>query len=98
MNFLRKNLFPFTAFAFATFLSVLVIEGFHHHDDGLEGHDDCSICSWQVSGSQAPSTPAPPPLFHALALFVALFIFVLSAPTSFVSFSTSGRAPPSILL
>lgn len=98
MNFFRKNLFPFTAFAFATFLSVLAIEGFHHHDDGLEGHDDCSICSWQVNGSQAPSTPAPPLLFQALLLFIALFIFTPSPPSTFVSFSTSGRAPPSILL
>ena len=98
MNFFRKNFFPFTALAFAAFFSVLAIEGFHHHDDGLEGHDDCSICAWQATGSQAPSTPVPPLLFHALFLFIALFIFIPSAPSSFVSFSTSGRSPPFILL
>lgn len=98
MKFFRNNLFPFTAFAFAAFLSVLAIEGFHHHDDGLEGHDDCSICAWQATGSQAPSTPAPPVLFQALLLFLAIFIFIPSVPSSFVSFSASGRAPPSILL
>ncbi len=96
MKFFRKYLFSFAAVAFLALVSVLVIEGAHHHDN-LESHDDCSICSWQATGSSAPSTPIPPLLFHAL-LFVALFTFTSFFTSTTKSFSALGRAPPSILL
>ncbi|HTC20138.1 MAG TPA: DUF2946 family protein [bacterium] len=96
MKFFRKYLFSFATFAFLAFVSVLAIEGAHHHDN-LENHDDCSLCAWQMTGSSAPYTPTPPLLFHAV-IFITLFVFTPFAFSSFVSFSTSGRAPPSILL
>lgn len=96
MKFIRKNLFPFAAAAFLSFVSVLVIEGAHHHDN-LEGQDDCSICAWQATGSSAPSVPIPPLLFHSLVI-ASLFIFTPFFVSSFKSFPSLGRAPPSILL
>ncbi len=83
---------------FVAFLSVLAAEAFHHHDDGPENHDDCSLCSWQLTTSQAPSAPAPP----VLGYFVSLFFIVVSFTPLFVpavvSSLNSGRSPPSILL
>lgn len=96
MKFFRKNLFSFTVFAFLAFVSILAIEGAHHHDN-LEAHNNCSLCAWQNTGSSAPSTPTPPSLFHS-PVFIALFTFTPSVYPSFVSFSTSGRAPPQNLL
>lgn len=96
MKFFRKNLFSLTAFAFLSFFSVLAIEGAHHHDS-LESHDDCSICAWQATGSQASSTPASPTLlFYALILpfFFTLVIFHFSP----FFLSPSGRSPPKNLL
>ncbi len=98
MKFFRKNLFPFAAFMFVAFLSILAAEAFHHHDDGVEDHDDCPLCSWQLTTSQAPSAPAPP----VLGYFVSVFYIVVALTPFFVpavvSPLNSGRSPPSILL
>jgi hypothetical protein len=96
MKSIRKNLFSLATVAFFAFVSVLAIEGSHHHDN-IEGRDDCSLCAWQSTGSQAPSTPTPPLLFHSL-VFASLFAIKPSYVSSFKSFPSLGRAPPSILL
>ena len=96
MKFFRKNLFLFATVAFLSFVSVLAAEGAHHHDN-LESHNDCSMCAWQSTGSSAPSIPVSPLVFFSL-VFVFLFVFRPSVISSFVSFSNSGRAPPTILL
>lgn len=96
MKFFRKTLLPFAVLALAAFLSILAIAGFHHHNDQLESHNDCSICAWQISGSQAVSAPAPPMLFHTL-VFVFISTF-LPLYFSTVFFSSPGRSPPTNLL
>jgi hypothetical protein len=96
MSFCRKYFFLFTALALLAFVSVLVIEGAHHHDN-LESHNDCSLCAWQQTGSQAQSTPTPPPL---LSMLLLVFFFT-STPffiPIFKSFPSLGRAPPQNLL
>lgn len=95
MNPLRKHLLSLAILSFLAFFSVLVVEGPHHHGN-LESKDDCSVCSWQQTGSQAPSAPTPPQLFQAL-LFAVLFTF---SPVYFSTFfiSPSGRSPPPIPL
>jgi hypothetical protein len=97
MKFFRKNLFSISAFVFMAFFSILAIEGAHHHDNTLESHDDCSICSWQATGSQAPSTPVPPVIPQPL-LFVFFLFFTPSFVSSFNSFPSPGRSPPKNLL
>lgn len=96
MRFLQKRL-PFIASVVLVFLlAILAVEAAHHHDDTLEGHDNCSICAWQVTGSQAVATPAPPVLFQAM-----LLVFVFSFTPFYVSrifSSPSGRSPPQNLL
>ncbi|HUO58364.1 MAG TPA: hypothetical protein VMV05_09355 [bacterium] len=97
MRFFRKNLFSFVTFSLLAFFLVLAMEASHHHDN-LEGHDDCSLCAWQLTGSNAPSAPKPPTLFHS-PVFVSLVVFTpLLFVSSFESFPSVGRAPPSILL
>jgi len=93
----RKNLFSFVMFSLLAFFCVLAMEAFHHHDD-LESRDDCALCAWQLTGSTAPSLPKPPTLFHS-PLFVSIAVFTpLLFVSSFESFPSTGRAPPSILL
>ena len=97
MSFLRKNLSTFlSAFVLCAFLSVLTLETSHHHGL-LEGQDrDCSVCSWQQTGSQAVSTSIFPVLLPALMVF-ALF-FPVSIYSSFTFISPRGRSPPLNLL
>ncbi|HVZ80609.1 MAG TPA: hypothetical protein VHE12_07400 [bacterium] len=84
-------------FSLLALFLVLAMEAFHHHDD-LESHDDCPLCAWQLTASNAASTPKLPTLFHSL-FFVSVVVFTpLSFVPSIVSFPSVGRAPPSILL
>lgn len=97
MGLFKKKISIFLACsALAAFLAILTIETFHHHES-LEGSDDCTICSWQVTGSQAPSTPAPPPPLIPI-LLVSLVFFFQPFVFSFHFISPSGRSPPKNLL
>ena len=95
MSSFRKHLLPLAAMVFLAFSSVLIAEGSHHHWN-WESKDDCSVCSWQQTGSQASSLPTAPALFPILLVFLLLvsesFFF------SFNSISPRGRSPPAILL
>jgi hypothetical protein len=96
LSFSRKNLFPISILAITALLTLLVAEGAHHHG-ALEDNDGCSVCSWQMTGSQAPSTPLAPVLLPTILFFCVLYFFI---PT-FVSFnfiSPTGRGPPQNLL
>jgi hypothetical protein len=96
MKFFRKNLFTFATVAFLSFISVLAVEGSHHHDN-LESHNNCSFCAWQVTGSSAASVPTPP-LLPDVLVFIALFTFAPFFVSAFKSFPSLGRAPPPNLL
>lgn len=96
MKAIRRYLIPLAVLIGLSFFSVLILEGSHHHQN-LESHQDCSLCSWQNTGSQAPSTNIPTILFF-FSLFGFLFISTPKFVPSFVSFQPSGRAPPSNLL
>jgi hypothetical protein len=96
MNFFRKNLLGLAIAASLAFVSVSAVQAFHHHDR-LESRDDCSLCVWQQTGSQASSTPLPPVLLFD-ALVAVLILAAASFYRSFVSFSPLGRAPPHNLL
>ncbi len=95
MSLFRKNLLPLAAIVFLAFSSVLITEGAHHHGN-WESKDDCSVCSWQQTGSQSPALPTAPMLFPTLLVF--LLLFSESFFFSFNSISPRGRSPPAILL
>jgi hypothetical protein len=97
MGFTKKHPALISLFVLPFLLTVLVAEAAHHHDNGLEGHNDCSICAFQATGSQAPSTPVPPALIQIL-LLVSLFTFTPTFISSVKSFPSLGRAPPQNLL
>ena len=95
MSSFRKHLLPLATMVFLVFSSVLIAEGSHHHWN-WESKDDCSVCSWQQTGSQSPSLPTAPtlfPLFLVFLLFVSESFFF-----SFNSISPRGRSPPLNLL
>lgn len=96
MNFFRKNLFGLAVASFLAFSCVLSAEAFHHHE-ALESQTDCCFCSWQQTGSQAASAPAP---FFMFFLTIAFFVFPTFTPFSFSNFRrfSLGRAPPQNLL
>jgi hypothetical protein len=96
MDPFKKHL-TFISFVVLPFLlSILVVEAAHHHDR-LEGSDHCALCVWQQSGSQAPTTPAPPVLGQ-IFLLVFIFTFTSIFVSSTKSFPSLGRAPPQNLL
>jgi hypothetical protein len=96
MDRFRKYLLLISAVVLLSFVSVLLAETFHHHGE-LETEDNCAFCSFQLTGSQAPSTPAPPPLLPVMLLFFILF-FLQPILVTFNFISPSGRSPPSIPL
>ena len=91
MSLLRKNLFPISLLAVMALLTLLIAEGAHHHG-ALEDNDDCSVCSWQMTGSQSPSTPLPPLLFPTLLFFILYFFLPTFVSYNFIT--PSGRDPP----
>ncbi len=95
MSSFRKHLLSLAAIVFLAFSSVLMAEGSHHHGN-WENKDDCSVCSWQQTGSHAPSLPTVPTLFPVLLVFLLFF-----SESFFFSFSVTsprGRSPPPNLL
>ncbi len=94
MKFTQRTLCLTAIFSVAVFLTVLTKESNHHYKKGQD--HNCSLCSWQLSSSQATVTPVVPFFFCPL-LFALLFVFK-SPIFSFVSISPSGRSPPQILL
>ncbi len=95
MKFSKNQIFAATAIVLLSFLSILSVEAFHHHGE-MESNDDCSICSFQLTSSHAPSLPQPPLLLPFVVVF-ALFVFSLLF-TRIVVVSARGRSPPQILL
>ncbi|HUO58125.1 MAG TPA: hypothetical protein VMV05_08105 [bacterium] len=95
MRSFRNNLFLLTLVVLSAFLTVLILEGSHHHGS-LESNGDCSLCSWQQTGSQAPSISHAPVLLPILLVFL-LFFF---QPTyiSYTLLFPAGRSPPNHLL
>jgi hypothetical protein len=92
MNFFRKNSLGLAGFALGILLSILAAESFHHHE-GVGAQDrDCSLCSWQVTSSNA-TTPVVPilPFFALVAILV--LVFKTLTLTSF-TLSPRGRSPP----
>lgn len=95
MNFFRKHLFPAAAILLLAFLTLLAVETAHHHG-AMEDNDNCSVCSWQQTGSHAVATPVVSLVFFAL---VFSFLFTFQPLTlSFLSYPTSGRSQPQNLL
>ena len=92
MALIRKNLFSAALLVFLAFGSVVALEAFHHHGN-LEDHDDCSICSFQATGSQAPSPTVLTPVLVPLFLFFVLEIFQPFF-VSHIFIAPSGRSPP----
>lgn len=96
MRFPKKHLkFSSALVVLLVFLASLFVGNLHHHQS-LENHNDCSVCAWQSTGSQASSIPTVPLLFSAL-IFVCFFTFSLFHLSLF-SISPSGRSPPLVLL
>ena len=95
MRSLRGKLFPLILTILSAFVVVLILEGAHHHG-ALENSQDCSVCGWQQTGSQAPNTPVPPILSFTPA-FSLLFTLILFH-FSYISFPSLGRSPPLNLL
>ena len=94
MNFFRKHLLPAAAILLLAFLTLLALETAHHHG-AMEDNDNCSVCSWQQTGSHAVTTTILPLIFSAM---VFAFIFTFRALSlSFLFYSTSGRSPPVLL-
>lgn len=96
MKVVRRYLFPLAVLIGLSFFSVLAVEGAHHHEN-FENQQDCSLCSWHHTGSQAPSTPVSPTLPFYVSVFLFLFTFQLFY-FSPICLSIPGRSPPSILL
>jgi hypothetical protein len=90
----RKSLFFIAILSLLSFGSVLAAEAFHHHGD-LEDHDNCSMCSFKATGSQAHSLPAFTPILVPLFLFFFLEVFQ-PLFTSHIFISPSGRSPPAL--
>jgi hypothetical protein len=95
MSFVRKYLLLVAFTVLAAFATVLAAECVHHHNDASDS-DHCAFCSFLISGSQAPSTPAPPALLPVLLFFVLFFAEIFF--DSFNSISPCGRSPPTNLL
>jgi hypothetical protein len=93
MFLIRKHLSPLATFVFLAFVSILAVEEAHHHGD-LEDHDDCPLCAWQLTTSQAPTTPTPPLILYRLILLFILPFITTPFFYSVVSHTTSGLSPP----
>jgi hypothetical protein len=92
MNALRKNYSAFiSSVLLAVFISLLAVETSHHHG-ALEDNDNCSMCAWQMTGSQAIAAPTPPVLLP-LILVTALFFF-FPCLQFFKQIQSRGRSPP----
>ena len=96
MRLLRKHLFPISFLVVMALFTLFITEGAHHHG-ALEDNDGCAVCSWQMTGSQAPSAPVPPVMLP-LFLFIFTLFFRPSFFQSFVFIFPSGRSPPKNLL
>jgi|GEM_PF-1332660 len=89
---LRKKLVPFiSTVLLAIFLSVLAVETSHHHGQ-LEENDNCSMCAWVMTGSQAVTAPAPPVLIPVI--LVSLLFFYSFFVQFFPLIQSRGRSPP----
>ncbi len=97
MHYLHKQKFFLSTLLLAVFLSVLTAGSAHSHGKVKDGDDHCSLCSWQQTGSQAPSTPTPPTVPFYLLVFLLLFTFEF-LHFSPICLSLPGRSPPQILL
>jgi hypothetical protein len=89
---MRKIWFPVISPVLLTvFLAVLAAETTHHHGK-LEDNDNCSVCAWQMTGSQAVAAPAPPVLLPVMLISTLFFFF--SCLQYFHLVQTRGRSPP----
>ncbi len=96
MGYFRKHLFSLAFVVLAAFLAVLTAESFHHHERAGTKEQDCSLCSWQLTSSNATATPVPFFFFYPL---LAVFLFTFKPLTlASVSIAPSGRSPPQNLL
>jgi hypothetical protein len=95
MKLFRKYLFLTAVVVLASFASVLAAECVHHHDD-FKDRDQCALCNWVRTVSQADLVPLAP-TFVPVLLFFELFIFI-SFFNSFSLISPCGRSPPTNLL
>lgn len=92
MNALRKNYSAFiSSVLLAVFISLLAVETAHHHG-ALEDNDNCSMCAWQMTGSQAVAAPAPPVLVPVMLISTLFFFF--SCLQFFQPIQSRGRSPP----
>jgi hypothetical protein len=95
MAYCRKLFLPLIILILPLFLTVLMVQSFHHHAR-IENHRDCSLCDLQQTSFEAPAAPVPPPMTPVLLVFT-LFIFL--PLYRFNPFTLQrGRSPPPNLL
>jgi hypothetical protein len=75
----------------AVFLSLLAVETSHHHGK-MEDNDNCSMCAWQMTGSQGVAAPASPVLMPVLLVMTLFFFF--PCLQFFKQIQSRGRSPP----
>ena len=89
---LRKNTASFMCpVLLAVLLSLLAVETSHHHEK-LKDNDHCSVCAWQLTGSQGVTAPAPPVLLPVLLVLTLFFFFPLLQVFKLIQ--SRGRSPP----
>ena len=73
--------------------SALVVENFHHHDDGQD-HADCSICVAAMHHCADTALPSPVLLSLPEVSPTPFPAFTLEPITIRISYAPGNRAPP----